>query len=159
DAKMPANIAQKINVLQLCQPVGIVHNDGAIVAFESQVALQLCTQGLDILRSRGLRQHLAHFGPTTGIANHGCAPTADNQWSMASELHVRHGHDGEEATNMQAPGRRVIADVKGEAIAAKTLAQSIWMGDLLHKATCPQYIKDVFHKSYVSFLSLSCQES
>jgi hypothetical protein len=78
---------------------------------------------------------------------------------MASALHVRHGHDGEEATNVQALSRRVIADVKGEALATKTLAQSVWMGDLLHKATCPQYIKDVFHKSYVSLLSISCRES
>jgi hypothetical protein len=69
---------------------------------------------------------------------------------MTSALHVRHGHDGEEAANVQAPGRRVIADIKGEALAAKTLAQYVWMGDLLHKATCAQYIKDVFHKSRVS---------
>ena len=84
--------------------------------------MQLRAQGLDILRNRVLRQHLAHFGPATGIANHGCAPTDDDQWSMASALQVRHGHDGEEAANMQAPGRRVIADVKSEALSVKTLA-------------------------------------
>jgi hypothetical protein len=76
---------------------------------------------------------------------------------MPSALHVCHGHDGEEAANVQAPGRRVIADVKGEALAAKTPAQYVWMGNLLHKATCPQYIKDIFHKSRVSFLSISCR--
>jgi hypothetical protein len=39
---------------------------------------------------------------------------------------------------------------KGEALAAQTLAQCVWMGNLLHKPHCPQYIKDVFHKSRVS---------
>ena len=41
---------------------------------------------------------------------------------MASALQVRHGHDGEEAANVQAPGRRVIADVKSELLSVKTLA-------------------------------------
>ena len=52
---------------------------------------------------------------------------------------------------MQTPGGWVIADVKSEAFSAKTLAQDVWMGDLLHKAACPQYIKDIFHKSRVPF--------
>src|SRR5215475_10141780 len=149
---MPANIAQKVNVLQLCQPVSIIHDDGTMVAFEGQIALQLSSQGLDVLRNCFLRQHLAHLGPATGITDHRRTTPNDDQGPVTSTLHSCHGHDGEEATNVQAPGRRVIADVKSEAFAAKTLAQYICMGDLLHKATCPQYIKDVFHKSRASHL-------
>ena len=49
-------------------------------------------------------------------------PADDDQGSMAGALQVRHGHDGEEAANVQAPGRRVIADVKSELLSVKTLA-------------------------------------
>jgi hypothetical protein len=70
---------------------------------------------------------------------------------MASTLHICHGHNGEEAANVQAPGGWIIPNVKGQALSAKTLTQDIWMGDLLHKTAGPKYIKDVFHNSRVPF--------
>src|SRR4029453_13222264 len=123
-----------------------------MVACEGQIALQLSAQGLDVLRNCLLRQHLAHLAPTTRITDHRRTTTNDDQGPVTSTLHCRHGHNGEEAANVQTRGRRVIADVKGEALAVKTLTQYVWMGNLLHKATGPQYIKDVFHKSRVSLL-------
>ena len=52
---------------------------------------------------------------------------------------------------MQAPGGRIITNVKGQALSAKTLTQDVWMSDLLHETAGSQYVKDVFHNSRVPF--------
>ena len=61
------------------------------------------------------RQQLAHFGFARGISDHASAASDQGNGSVALLLHVRQGHDRQQAANMQTGCGRIKADIAGHA--------------------------------------------
>jgi hypothetical protein len=85
DAEMPANVAQKGDVIQFQQPVGVVGED-SLIAFKVEVVIDLPLQRVGIGLERFSREHLPHFTFAAGVADHGRAAADQPDDSMPSRL-------------------------------------------------------------------------
>ncbi len=87
DRKVPADIAQEGNVIQLVQPLGIVHQDGvvgAVAEFQqmADTAQDALLVGLDLLR----RQDQPRFVLAGGIAGLGGAAAHQQDGAVSGLL-------------------------------------------------------------------------
>ena len=150
DAEQGADLAQKIHIVEVQQPVAVIDHDGLAFA-EIQEAGELLLDAADVFADGFAAHHLAHVALAAGIADHGGAAAAQGDRPVPGALQMRHGHDGDVVAHMQAVRRGVKAHVEGHGLALQRLVEVVLKGDLRDETALLEHVQYV-HKS--SFLSL-----
>ena len=110
DGEMPADIAQKRDVLQFAEPIIVVRHDRARgAAVKAQVAGEYLADSGDIGLDLLLREQPARFIPPRGVADHRDVPGVPARLVLQAAQH----HYLHEAADVQAVGRRIETDVGG----------------------------------------------
>ena len=87
-----------------------------------------------IVRDHLAGHHLAHIGFSAWIADHRRSTAHENDRRMARALHMRHRHQLNKVTDMEAVRRRIEPDVEFHLFPAEHFFQA-FMGRLLNKAS------------------------
>ena len=135
DRKVPADIAQHLDPVQLGQPFGIVEHDGvglavAIAQHLGEHAADRGLVGLD-LGDGAQRARLVLAG---GIADHGGAAAHQRDRLVAALLQPVQQHHGEEVADMQRRRGAVIADIGGGFALDGERVQPLEIGALVDEA-------------------------
>src|SRR5512136_1286838 len=109
---MDADVSQKFDIVQLRQPVCIVEEKG-LPSREVKETGELFLLSLSVLGDLFKAQNLAHFRFSAGVAHQSRSTPDQSNRLVAVLLHVREGHDGNQASHMKAGGCRVKPDVTG----------------------------------------------
>ena len=150
DAEQRTHLAQKVNVVEIQQPVAVIDHDGLAVA-EIQEARKLRLNAGDVFADGFAAHHLAQVALAAGVADHGGAAAAQDDGPVARPLEVTGHDDGHEVPHMQAVRRGVDAEVEGHGLALQRLVEVLLKGDLRDETALLEHVQYV-HKS--SFLSL-----
>jgi len=106
-----AHLPQKLNIIQIQQPVRIV-DQHCLALGKIDKAAHLLSEAIDIVRNGLLRHHCAHIRAAGGVAHH-CRTAADEgNGTVACHLQPLHQAKRHEMPHMQAVGGWVKADVK-----------------------------------------------
>ena len=110
--ELAPDVAQKLQVVQRRQPVGVVHQQRLPVR-EVDEARQLPADGLGVRRHLFARHHAAQLGFSGRVADQAGAAADQRHRAVAGALQVNERHDRHQAADVQARGGRVEADVRG----------------------------------------------
>ena len=140
DGEIRADLAQKVDVIEVEEPVGIVDDDGAVLALETDEARHLLLEAFDVIFDGLARHHGAHIGAAGGVADHARAAADEDDGLMAGILHVAHGDELHEVADVQAVRRGIEADIEGDALAAELFVELVLVHRLLDKAARTQRV-------------------
>ncbi|MPN07831.1 hypothetical protein SDC9_155103 [bioreactor metagenome] len=127
---MPADGPDKVYIVQIKEPVGIVVDNGLPVGKVDELA-----EGLPefpaVLHNDFLGHHLTHIRSAGGISHHRSAAAHQHDRDMAVSLHMHHDDDLHKMTYMETVRGRVETDIKGDLFLPQQLADLLFMGRLL----------------------------
>ena len=106
-----AHLPQQLHVVQVEQPVGVVHHHRLALA-EVNEPLHLPLEALGVVVDVLLGEHLAHVGAAGWVADHGGAAADQGDGGIARRLEPLHQGQGHEVPRRQAVRRTVEADIK-----------------------------------------------
>ena len=151
-AETGADLAKKLNIIKIQQPVGIVDHESLTIA-EFDEALHLAAEAFGVVVDIRLGKHLTHIGTSRRIADHrGTAADKCNRL-VARHLQALHKRERHEVTGRQAVRRAVKADIKASLSVVDQVADLLFIGDLRDKAA-PDKLFVNLHRSF-SFLCFS----
>ena len=148
-AEACTDLAQKLNIIEIEQPVGVVDHDGLVLA-EFDEAFHLVAEALGVVVDIRLGEHLTHIGAARGIADHRGTPADERDRLVAGHLQAFHERERHEVTGRQAVRRAVKADIKASLSVVDQVVDLLLIGDLRDKAA-PDKLFVNLHQS-VSFL-------
>ena len=122
------DLAQEVEVAEFGEPVGVVHDDGALQVDE---AADLAPHQLGVARHRLHRQQGAHVVPVGGVADARGAAADQQHRLVAGALQARHRQQADQVTGVQARPRRVDAQVEGNLPLVEEPGQGRGAGGLL----------------------------
>jgi len=134
DAEMASDVAQKFDVVDLREPIGVVEQQGSAVG-KIDVPRKLLPDGQGVLVDLLAGQHLAHFRLAAGVADEARAAADQRDGAMAAPLHMGQRHDGHQAADMQTGGRGIEADITGNGTFGKKIGNQGLVRDLFDKAS------------------------
>ena len=144
DGKTRPDIPQKIDVIQVAQPVGVVGKNCFAVGNVDK-ACHLFFETLHVVGDGFLGHHLTHVGASRRISHH-CRASADkHNGTVACTLHVRHSHKRYEMPHMQTVRSWVVSRVKGNLFAVKQFVQFLFVHNLFEVTSLFQNIQNIFH--------------
>ena len=147
-----AHIPQHLNVVQLQQPVGVVHHLGLALA-ELDEAFHLLLEAVAVVLD-GLRgHHAAHIGAAGGVADIASAAADQGDGAVARHLEPLHQAQGHEVAHMEGVGGGVKADVEHGLPLVDHFGDLLLIGHLGNEAAGFQLFV-TSHRSY-SFLFYS----
>ena len=116
---MPAVVAQEIDVVELVEPVGVVDEDGIVVALPRLTNLpNTDSMPADIGGDLGVGEKLARLVLAGRIADLGGAAADQHDRPVPGLLQFAQHHDAEQIADMQARRRAVEADIAGDGFGA-----------------------------------------
>jgi anhydro-N-acetylmuramic acid kinase len=142
DGKVTTDIAQEFQIVELCQPVGIVDHDSGIFAFivENIAVDSLDTGniGVDLLNTEQLPLIVAK----RRVTHHRCAAAHQADGLVAGFLEpIEHG-DGDEIADMDAGSRCVIADIGRHSFLLEQCIQTGFIGNLVDEPAFFEGVKE-----------------
>ena len=146
DRKAGADLTQVVDVVQLAQPVRIVDHERLAIGKINE-ASNLLFKAVAIVLDLLVRQHPAHVTAPGWIADRARAAADEGNGAMARPLQMRHGHEGDEVTGMQAVRRRVKTDVERDFLLVQELAQLLLIRALRDVAALFQGIQYVCQRN------------
>ena len=152
DGEMRTDITQEFDVVELAQPVPVIHHDCPIIR-EVNEARDLPAEAVAIMTNGLIRHHLAHIRASRRISNRSGAASNETDGTMSCTLQMRHCHERDQMTCMEAVCRGVKAGVKGNLLLPEKLAQTVLIGALCKKTALFQYINGVQYIPSFSVLS------
>ena len=112
---MAAIVAQEIDVVELVEPVGVVDENGVIVALaEAHEFAEHRLDAADIGGDLCVGEKLARLVLARGIADLGGAAADQHDWPVPRLLQFAQHHDAEQIADMEARRRAVEADIAGD---------------------------------------------
>jgi len=141
-----SDVPEELDVFERQEPVRVVDHQGPALP-EIQILGKLPLDGLGVFFDLLPREDLAHLGLAAGVADHGRPAAHERNGAVAGPLHVGEGHDGHEAPDVEARGRRVEPDVAGHLLACQDPAGLGLVGHLLDEASLRHDIIDALHKT------------
>ncbi len=115
DAKMPANVPQKLQIVERPEPVGVVEHQrlaGREIQKVGHLLLQVDQVGIDPFH----RQKPAHFILVGGIANHARSAAHEGDGPVPVALHVGQGHDRYQMPHMETGRTGIKSDVADDGL-------------------------------------------
>ena len=145
DGEQRAHVPQEVDVIQIPQPVRVVHDLRAVgLGFiEIQEALHLLFDVGDVVVDVLHGQHLPEVALAAGVADHARAAAHQREGLVSSLLQVGHGHDRNVVADVQAVRGGVEAHVEGHHALVKGLVQLVLKGDLPDKSALFQKVQCV----------------
>ena len=140
---MRAHFPQKLDIVEIPQPLGIIHHDGLALA-KIQEPADLFAELSDVVIDGLRRHHLAHIAFARRIADHARAAAQQHDGPVPRPLHMRHCHQRHKVPHMQAVCRRVEANIEGNFLFGQKLFQAL-MRHLLDKPSLLKHFKCIFH--------------
>ncbi len=144
DGEVPADIAKKVDVLQIFQPIVVVGHDGARRAcreiqkprkgraYTGDVGVDLC-----------FGQQLPRFVASRRIAHLGRTAAHQRDGTMACLLQAAQQHDLHQVADVQAVGRGIKADIGRDHTGLSTRVQGRGVRDLVNETTLAQGAQEV----------------
>ena len=141
---MPADVAQKIDVLQTLEPVVVVGHDRAggscsEVQETREGGADPGDVGVDLL----LGEQLPRFIPARRIADLGRAAAHEHDGTMAGLLQAAQQHDLHQAADVQAVGGRIEADIGRDHAGLGARIEARGIRDLMNEAALAQSAQEV----------------
>ncbi len=141
---MPPDVAQKVDVLELRQPVGVVGHDCVMLALAEADEMR---ERLADARLVGLdlfdRQQLAALVLAGRIADHRRAAAHQRDRLAAGLLKPVQHHDLHQRADMQRGSRAVEADIRGERPRARLVVEPAEIGTLMDIAALLHHAQKV----------------
>jgi len=129
DREVTANIPEKLDIVEVGEPLGVVHH-GELDVPGGEKALDLPTDGrrvgVDLLH----RKHPAHLRLARGVTDPGGAATDDDDAPMTELGEMRQGVDRNEVADVQGVPRRVDTDVEGKRSRVHPFPEALLVGAL-----------------------------
>ena len=144
DGEMHADLAQKVDVVEVQKPIGVVDHDRAVFAFEVDELRHLFAETLAVIVHRFARHHKAHVRPSGRIADHARAAADQHDGLMPRVLHVLHCDQLHEMPDVQAVRRGIEPDIKGNALAPEHFVKLVFVNGLFDESPLPEGVHYVF---------------
>ena len=152
DREMGADVADKFNVVQVPEPVGIVHHSRLALA-ELDEAGHLALKALAVLVNLIDRHHAAHIGSAGGVSDHTRAAADQGNRLVARVLQALHQAECHEVPHMQTVRGRVEADIEGRLTLVHEAAHLFLVGHLCNQPAGLELIVAI-HLFFSSFRNL-----
>ncbi len=136
-----AHLAQKLNIVEAQQPVGIIHHDSLALA-EIDEALHLALEALSVVVDVLLGEHFSHIRAARRVADHGRAAADERDRLVACHLEAFHQRQCHKVPCRQAVSRAVKADVELGLACIDHFADLVLVRDLRQQAACLQFFVD-----------------
>ena len=143
DGELGADIAHKLDEVQVAQPVAVIDDDGVSFA-EIQETGHLLFDALHVAVNGFRGQHFPHVRLAGGIADHGGSAAHQGNRLMAGPLHMRHRHDRDVMADMQAVRGGIKTDVKYGRL-FQLFVKLVLKRYLRDKSALFQDVQDMFH--------------
>ena len=150
DREACADLAQKVHVVEVEQPVCVVHHQRFVVR-EVDEALHLLFEAGGVVLDVLTGQHLAHIGSARGVADHGGAAADQGDRLVARHLQALHQRQRHEVPCRQAVRRAVKADIERRLARVDHRLDLFLVGQLGEKSSCFQFVKNG-HLSFSVFI-------
>ena len=119
DGKHAADFTQKVDVVQVFQPVGVVDHNRGVFALERQKFAHLFLKAIAVML-HGVGGHdLSQIASSRRIADHTRASADKDNGTMPRFLHPSHDDKLNEVSDVQAVRRRIEADIKRHVLRAE----------------------------------------
>ena len=138
DGEACADLAQKLDIVEVQQPVSVVDHDG-LARPEFDEALHLTLEAFGVVVDILLGQHLAHVGAAGGVADHGRAAADERDRLVARHLQTLHKRQRHKMTGGQGIRRAVEADIELGLARVDHFADLRLIRDLLDKPSGLQF--------------------
>ena len=150
DGEARADFPQKLYVVEVQQPVGVVDHLRLALA-KLDEALHLLLEALCVVVDVLLGEHFPHIGTAGGVADHGRAAADQGDGLVARHLQALHQGQRHEVSGGQAVGGAVKADVEGGLAVVDHFPDFFLVGHLSDQSPGNQFIIQ-FHIFHFSFL-------
>ncbi len=136
---MPADFSEKVDVVELGQPFGVV-DEAWLYVLRGEKGANLATEVLPVFIDLLHREHLSHIGLAGRVAD-ACRPAPDDDDGIVSGLcEVGHRHDRNHVAHMEAPSGRIEPDVECHRLFLRERLQRLPVRALLHE---PALLEDL----------------
>ena len=142
DSEMRTDISQEFDIVELAQPVPVIHHDCPIIR-EIDETRDLLAEAVAIMTDGLICHHLAHVRAPRGITNGSGAASHETDRTVSRTLHVGHCHERDQMACMEAVCRRIKSRIKGNLFLTEQLAQPFLIGALCKKSAFLQYVNGV----------------
>ena len=152
DGEVGADFAQEVNIIEIKQPVRIVHHDGLVVGKIDKTA-HLDLETVDIVLDRLLSQNLSKVLPSGRVTDHACAASKEGNRLVACHLKSLHEAESHKMAYMKAVRCRVKADIESGLAGIDQFSHLFLIGHLGEQASCLQFFINL-HRFFSSMCSL-----
>ena len=142
DGEAGPDVPDEIDVIQVEEPIGVVHHLGLALA-KLDEALHLLFEAGAVVLDGLPGHHGAHVRAAGGIADHGGAAADEGDGPVARHLQALHQGEGHEMAHVEAVRRGVEADVEHGLAVVDDLADLLLVGDLGDEAPGFQFFVDL----------------
>ncbi len=150
DGEACADLAQKLNVVEVKKPVGVV--DHHCLAFaEVDKALHLTLEAVCIVLNILTREHFSHVCSARGITYHSSAAAYESNGLVACHLQTLHKRKSHEMSRGEAVCGAVKADVEGGLPVVDHRAYLFFVSDLSKKSSCLEFFVNLHYISPLLF--------
>ena len=158
DGDVLANVAHKIQELEVLHPVVVVHQFCTVgrIAFKIEEMSQLSLDAGHVVAEGLFVQQVTFSALARGVANHACSPTDECEGFVATTLEMAQHHHAAKVTDVERIGCGVDAEV---CCYLFFLEQFIctWH-HLVNHASPSKFLYEIFHV-VVLFLNFGCKGS
>ena len=141
---MAAVVAQEIDVVELVEPVGVVDENGVIVALtEAHEFAEHQLDAADIGGDLCVGEKLARLVLAGGIADLGGAAADQHDRPVPGLLQFAQHHDAEQIADMEARRRAVEADIAGDGFGAGEPVERCFVGHLVNVAAGLKLVQEL----------------
>ena len=135
DRKMPAHLAQEIDVIERVEPVGIVGHDGvARAAAELQELVEHRADAAQVSGDHRLVEQFAAFVLAGGIADPRGAAAHQRDRPVPGLLHPVQHHDRHQVADVERRGGAIESDIAGDARRLRQGVECLGFRDLVDEA-------------------------
>ena len=139
---MYSDIAQEIYVVQIKEPVAVVHHDGGIIEIKEPAELRF--KACYVMCQIFVREHLAHIGITRRIADFTGPAAYEGDRSVTRALHMSHDHDLYEMTDVERIRRGVKTNLERHRLAIEQLFYFLRIGALGNDSAFNEFVVHTF---------------
>jgi hypothetical protein len=138
DREACADVPQKLHIVELQQPVGIVDHDG-LARPKVNKPLHLLFEAVAVVLDGLDRQHLTHIAASGGVADHAGAAADQNDRAVAGHLQALHEAQRHKVADVQGVRGRVEADIESGLAVVDHFPDLVLVCDLRDEAARLQF--------------------
>ena len=141
--KVCADFAQKIDVIEVEKPVGIIDENRRVFALETHKFRHLLLEAIDVVLNGLFCHHRAHIRTSGRVADHCSTATDKNDGTMACVLQTLCDYHLHKMTDVKAVRRRVETDVEGLRTFVEQLFEVFFKNHLFNQSAFAKLVDNV----------------